>query len=75
MNPSPGIAPEYRPTDKFANRERGPVGQNSRREEIPANMARQGVTGHNVRYVLLIGIAAVVIAFLIAFLFVVGRPG
>jgi hypothetical protein len=32
--------------------------------------ARQGVTGHNVRYVVMCGIAAVVIGFLLAYLFV-----
>ncbi|MFZ0425049.1 MAG: hypothetical protein WAL80_19395 [Xanthobacteraceae bacterium] len=30
---------------------------------VPTNEARQGVTGHNVRYVLGIGIAAVVVIF------------
>lgn len=30
---------------------------------VPTNEARQGVTGHNVRYVLVIGIAAVVVIF------------
>jgi hypothetical protein len=30
---------------------------------IPTNEARQGVTGHNVRYVLGIGVAAIVVIF------------
>jgi hypothetical protein len=30
---------------------------------VPTNEARQGVTGHNVRYVLGIGVAAVVVIF------------
>jgi hypothetical protein len=30
--------------------------------------ARQGVTGHNVRYVLIGGIAAVVVAFILAYM-------
>jgi hypothetical protein len=40
--------------------ERGP----DRREAVVSNIPeRQGVTGHNVRYVLLVGIAAIVILF------------
>jgi hypothetical protein len=38
------------------------------RDVIPAPEARQGVTGHNVRYVLSFGIAAVVVAFIIVYL-------
>jgi hypothetical protein len=30
---------------------------------VPANDARQGVTGHNVRYVLGVGVAAIVVIF------------
>jgi len=33
------------------------------RQVVPAQRARQGVTGHNVRYVLGFGIAAVVVIF------------
>jgi len=33
------------------------------RPVVPTTQARQGVTGHNVRYVLGVGIAAVVVAF------------
>ena len=37
---------------------------------LPTEQARQGVTGHNVRYVLGFGLAGVVIAFMaIGFLF------
>ena len=36
-----------------------------RRPVIPARQARQGVTGHNVRFVLGFGIAAVVVVFAI----------
>jgi len=35
---------------------------------VAAPRARQGVTGHNVRYVLAFGIAAVVVAFAIIYL-------
>jgi hypothetical protein len=41
----------------FENPERGPI--------IPARRARQGVTGHNVRLVLGVSLAAVVIVFAI----------
>jgi hypothetical protein len=51
-------APEYKEADRQAARE--PV--------VPAAQARQGVTGHNVRYVLAFGTAAVVIAFVIVYL-------
>ena len=33
------------------------------RTVVPTEQARQGVTGHNVRYVLGIGIAAAIVAF------------
>ena len=36
----------------------------SRGTEINQTRARQGITGHNVRYVLIFGVALVVIAFL-----------
>jgi hypothetical protein len=35
---------------------------------VPAQQARQGVTGHNVRYVLGFGMAAIVILFVIIWL-------
>jgi len=37
--------------------------QSERRTVVPTQQARQGVTGHNVRYVLGIGLAAVIVAF------------
>jgi len=39
---------------------------------VPATRARQAVTGHNVRYVLYFGIAAVVVAFLVVWLIYFG---
>lgn len=50
-------APEY----KEADRQAVPM------QTISTPRARQGVTGHNVRYVLAFGIAAVVIAFVIVY--------
>lgn len=50
-------APEYKEADRLVTGQ--PV--------IPAPRARQGVTGHNVRYVLGFEIAAVVIAFTIVY--------
>lgn len=38
------------------------------RPVLPAQQARQGVTGHNVRYVLGFGLAAIVILFVIIWL-------
>jgi hypothetical protein len=40
---------------------------NEPRTVVPAQQARQGVTGHNVRYVLGVGIAAVIVAFAILY--------
>ena len=37
-------------------------------EVVNTTRARQGVTGHNVRYVLMFGIAGVVVLFAIAYL-------
>lgn len=37
-------------------------------EVLDATRARQGVTGHNVRYVLAFGIAGVIIVFVLAYL-------
>jgi hypothetical protein len=39
---------------------------------VPAPRARQGVTGHNVRYVLGFGLTAIIIAFLIVYLLYFG---
>jgi hypothetical protein len=54
---SDGRAPEYREADREV----------AGRPVVPAPRARQGVTGHNVRYVLGFGTAAVVAAFLIVY--------
>jgi hypothetical protein len=40
----------------------------SNRPTVPATQARAGVTGHNVRYVLAGGLAAVIVAFVIVYL-------
>ena len=58
-------APEYKETERA-----------TAPDVIPASEARQGVTGHNVRYVLSYGIAAVVVAFVIVYLvfFGAGHP-
>jgi hypothetical protein len=37
--------------------------QGEQRSVVSTQQARQGVTGHNVRYVLGVGIAAVIVAF------------
>jgi hypothetical protein len=42
--------------------------QNVHTPVLPAQQARQGVTGHNARYVLGFGLAAIVIAFVIIWL-------
>jgi hypothetical protein len=41
--------------------------QSGQRTVVPTQQARQGVTGHNVRYVLGVGIAAVVVAFVVLY--------
>jgi hypothetical protein len=51
-------APEYKEADRQAAQQ--PV--------IPTPRARQGVTGHNVRYVLGFSTAAIVVAFVILYL-------
>jgi hypothetical protein len=46
----------------------GPIfGRREPRTVVPTEQARQGVTGHNVRYVLGIGIAAAVVAFAVLY--------
>ena len=55
-------APEYKEADRQAAQQ--PV--------VPTPRARQGVTGHNVRYVLGFGLAAVVVAFVIVYIAYVG---
>jgi hypothetical protein len=41
--------------------------QSGERTVLPTQQARQGVTGHNVRYVLGIGLAAVIVAFVVLY--------
>jgi hypothetical protein len=41
--------------------------QSDVRTVVPAQRARQGVTGHNVRYVLGIGLAAAIVAFVVLY--------
>jgi hypothetical protein len=54
-------APEYKEgINQGVNRSNQPV--------VPATQARAGVTGHNVRYVLMAGLAAVIVAFVIVYL-------
>jgi hypothetical protein len=36
---------------------------------VSANRARQGVTGHNVRYVLVLGLAGVAVGFFVLYMF------
>jgi hypothetical protein len=55
-------APEYKEADR----------QTAPDPVVPAPRARQGVTGHNVRYVLGFGTAAVVVAFVIVYLIYFG---
>ena len=43
--------------------DRPEFGRRGSRTVVPTKQARQGVTGHNVRYVLGTGIAAAIIAF------------
>jgi hypothetical protein len=51
-------APEYKEADRKTESSGG----------VPATRARQAVIGHNVRYVLGFGLAAVIIAFFIIYL-------
>jgi hypothetical protein len=51
-------APEYKETDRPA----------AQQPAVPATQARAGVTGHNVRYVLALSMAAVIVAFVIVYL-------
>jgi hypothetical protein len=61
MNPDTR-APEYQDADRKAPT----TAQNQ--TIVPTTRVRQGVTGHNVRYVLAFGIAAVIVAFVIVYL-------
>lgn len=53
-------APEYKDADR----------RDAQQPVVPTTRARQGVTGHNVRYVLGFGIAAVIVAFIVVYLYV-----
>jgi hypothetical protein len=57
---------------------RGPEVHRTREgDEVVVNtvQARDGVTGHNVRFVLGVGVAAVVVAFVVAYLVTSGTFG
>ena len=60
-------APEYKDADRQVAQQ--PVAQ---QPVVPAPRARQGVTGHNVRYVLGFSVAAVIAAFVVVYLVYVG---
>jgi hypothetical protein len=55
-------APEYKEADRKAMEQPG----------LPARRARQGVTGHNVRYVLGFGLVGIIVAFIIVYLIFFG---
>jgi hypothetical protein len=59
-------APEYRDADRQAKRQtkQQPEG----RTVVPATRTRQAVVGHNARYVLVFGLAAVVMVFFALYL-------
>jgi hypothetical protein len=48
----------------------GPRAQDAEHEVISKTAARQGVTGHNVRYVLIISTVGAIVALTIAYFFV-----
>ncbi len=60
-------APEYKEADR-----RVPPGPAVSPPVVPAPRARQAVMGHNVRYVLGFGLAAIIIAFIIVYLIYFG---
>jgi hypothetical protein len=51
-----------------ANKNRSEYPSSEGPQPMSAPKARQGVTGHNVRYVLGFGLAAVIVAFIIIYL-------
>jgi hypothetical protein len=61
-------APEYKEADRRAANQAATQQQPT----VPTTRARQGVTGHNVRYVLGFGVAAVVVAFVIVYVIFFG---
>jgi hypothetical protein len=61
MNARPDTrSPEYKEADQAST------------TAVPAVRARQGVVGHNVRFVLGFGLAAIIIAFLVIYLIYFG---
>jgi len=56
-------APEYREAERTRPAREAAAQSQNRTVVEDTTAARAGVTGHNVRYVLLIGLAAVVVAF------------
>lgn len=60
-------APEYREADRQTARE-----QTAREPVVATPRARQGVTGHNARYVLAFGTVAIIVAFVIIYLIYFG---
>ena len=67
-------APEYKEADRQAARQsaKESVQEPVRKPVVATPQARAGVTGHNVRYVLGFGIAAIVVAFVVVYLVYVG---
>ena len=61
-------APEYKEADRRVARQPKPAEQ----PVVSAPRARQAVTGHNVRYVLGFGLAAIIVAFIILYLIYFG---
>jgi Flp pilus assembly protein TadB len=61
-----GRAPEYKDADRQAKRQTNQ--QPEGRTVVPATRARQGIAGHNARYVLVFGLAAVIIVFVAIYL-------
>ena len=59
-------APEYKDADRQAKRQTNQ--QPDGRTVVPATRARQAVRGHNARYVLVFGLAAVIIVFVAIYL-------
>ena len=45
----------------------------TQREVLPTNQARQAVTGHNVRYVLYLGLGGAILALALIYLFFFAR--
>jgi hypothetical protein len=65
MNPDTR-APEYKEVDQKPDRTA------AQQPVLPARRARQGVTGHNVRYVLGFGLVGIIVAFIIVYLIFFG---